>query len=276
MASHFNSSRPAPETACEPPRAGRRWGAAAWGWLVAVALALAWQAVTYRGLYPWAAEWQFARFDRDFPTLTLAGLAMLFGWPALLLRRRTARLDGGLRVGHGSMHALFGLAAALALAALASFGWTFALPRADGAPRLLAATARSLPDGPAVLPANVRFGRVASFGRGILLLRHRALYAPVLDAGGIRTVVELAADGTPPGRQGILVHAELPGPLVRLYGAIGYRLTARPAVLYASAATLRWPYYLAALQLALGATALLLAGWCQQQHVRRLTRRAAG
>lgn len=286
-----------------------------WLWVLAVVLYFSWEAGSYRGLFAYLCEKQFAHLGQDLPTLTFACLAMAFAWPALLFARRghaapepaapepapdgmvsaeaarraaVADLDHQARItlfwARDYMHFLFGFAAALELAALAALGWTLALPTGQGQRILFSVAAGQAlpPDGPARLVGEATYGRIASFRRGILFIERGALYAPILPpAGGdgrIHLFVEFLPEERPlirngdgvKDRDGILLHGDLPGALVHLYRAIGYRPADHYQVLYASTRTMRYPYYILSAQFALGGLAFALFGLWQRRHIRKL------
>src|SRR5258706_16101175 len=64
---------------------GLQGGVAAWS--VLVGLVLLWQAMTYRGLFAFAAEWQLNAFGNYYPALTFLVLILLFVSPSLLFLR---------------------------------------------------------------------------------------------------------------------------------------------------------------------------------------------
>lgn len=291
-----------------------------WLWVLVVVLYFAWEAATYRGLFAILAEWQFERLGQELPTFNFGLLAMLFAWPALILFRRRQlspeereqvlaeaglphqpaaadavaqlREEGALAASAARdyMHFLFGFATALALATLAALAWTLFLPGGRGTPQRFqpdAAAFDTLHDGAARLEGGLRYGRIASFGRGIFFFRRTTLYAPIIPPPGdgreVRYFVEflpaeraeVASGGSLSHRDGILVRRDLPGALVRLYTYLGYRTVPHYYVLYASPTTLRAPYLILAAQFALGALGFLFVGLWQRFHLARLPREVA-
>lgn len=277
-----------------------------WLWVLLVVLYFSWEVATYRGLFAIIAEWQFERLGQDLPTFDFMALAVAFSWPALLLVRARFRSkeqsepEGAtpaqvdiardktlaaaiLETAEEYMHVLFGFAAALAIAAMVALVWTLFLPRVDRDPTPLAPYSETVSprEGPTSFDGQLTYGRIASFGRGILFLRHTVLYAPLKPPGGdpgVRYFVEFLPDeradiragGSISHRAGILVRGDMPGALIRLYRYLGYRIAPRYYVLYASQWTMRWPYYMLAVQFALAAFAFLIVALWQRLHLRRL------
>jgi hypothetical protein len=71
-------------------------------------------------------------------------------------------------------------------------------------------------------------------------------------------------------RTGVLLRNHLPGSIIRLYRYAGYEVTPPVYTLYISSMTLRWPYYVTAIQLTLAALIALLAAFLQHRHLRRI------
>jgi hypothetical protein len=69
---------------------------------------------------------------------------------------------------------------------------------------------------------------------------------------------------------GILKQDGLPGALIRLFRYAGYRVESPHFVLFADAATMRWPYLLTAFQLGFGALLAAAVGLLQRRRVSRL------
>jgi hypothetical protein len=272
-----------------------------WAWTLLVVLYFTWEIFSYRGLFALAAEWQFVHLGQDLPTFTFGALVFIFSWPVVLILRRNHRaaaaeasvadkdrqdLVAALDSARAYMHFLFGLTMSLAFAMVVALAWTLLLPSASGEPRSVNIAAGNPPEGVAAIEGTVNYGRLASFSRGILFLRRTSIYAPVVPEAGhdqpIRYFLEflpgeradISNGGSVTHRQGILVRNDLPGGLRRLYLYLGYTPAPHYYVLYASPLTMRWPYYLAAIQLALGALAFLVAALFQRRRVNRLTRSA--
>lgn len=306
-----------------PAKRGRFRLQLLWVWVFVVVLYFSWESATYRGLFAMIAEWEFDRLGQDLPTFNFVLLTMLCSWPALsILRRRRAREymeqeeDQDVLFAHGGQteealarayreqeqrrettlalyaardytHYLFGFTAALWLAALASLLWTLTLPNSMENPRNY--TPDSLhsqkpTEGAAQFNGTLRYGRIASFGRGILFARRTSLYAPLFPPQGtdgrIRYFVEFLPAERPDirsgsiisHRQGVLVRSDLPGALIRLYRYLGYQPTPDYYVLYVSLLTMRWPYYIVAAQFLLGGLGFFGSALWQRRHLRKLQR----
>jgi hypothetical protein len=286
--------------------------AASWIWTIIVVLYFTWEAVGYHGLFAIIAEWQFVYLGQDFPTFTFCALTFIFTWPVLRLLRRRYR-EGDAREEAGSVavpstdrvdarrsldiqaavdnardhvHFLYGFAIALFLGMLLALAWTLLLPRSEGEPRPVSIARENPGEGPARLVGTVNYGRLASFSRGILFLRRTSIYAPVVSGVGhdepIRYFIEflpterayISNGASVTHRRGILVRGDLPGGLRRLYHYLGYRAAPHYYVLYASPLTMRWPYYLAAIQFGFGALVFLVVALIQRRHAARLDRKA--
>lgn len=294
-----------------------------WLWVFIVVLYFSWEAASYRGLFAMIAEWEFDRLGQDLPTFNFVLLTMLLSWPALsILRRRRARemmaeeedtdileASGGeteealerayveqeerretalaFHAARDYMHYLFGFTVALWLAALVSLLWTLTLPNSTADARAYipnSLSAQHPREGAARFDGTLRYGRIASFGRGILFARRTALYAPLFPPRGsdgrIRYFVEFLPAERPDirsgsiisHRNGILVRSDLPGALIRLYRYLGYQPAPDYYILYVSLLTMRWPYYIIAAQFMLGGLIFLAAALWQRRHLRRLRR----
>jgi hypothetical protein len=272
-----------------------------WGWTLLVVLYFTWEIYSYRGIFALIAEWQFVHLGQDLPTFTFGALVFIFSWPVARILARDYRTEAkragpsdkdsedlvaAVGAARSYMHLLFGLTMSLAFAMMVALAWTLLLPSAVGQPRPVVATAGDPGEGVAALEGTVNYGRLASFSRGILFLRRTSIYAPVVRDEGhdqpIRYFIEflpteradISNGGSVTHRRGILVRNDLPGGLRRLYLYLGYTPAARYYVLYASPLTMRWPYYLAAIQLGLGALGFLVAALLQRRRVVSLTHSA--
>jgi hypothetical protein len=272
-------------------------------WVFLVLLYFLWEASEYRGLYALLSEWQFEQFGHYLPVLTFAFLAILFGSPAAWLfraRRRADRPVLGDRTGRAAAIAtgsnfrriLFAFSGGLLGAALVTLLWTLTLPRMAPTTRIITVGA---PDsiaparGPATLRGHILYTRTAAFAQDLWITRRGVRFAPVLAAAGqerprtIRYFVELLPTDVPDPRMeqavlersGVLLRDALPGSIVRLYRYAGYTVESPYHVLYASGRTIRWPYYVTAVQLAVAALILFLAGLFQHGHLRAADRRSA-
>ena len=287
-------------------RAGRR-RVFMWTWVMLSVLYFSWEAAAYRGIFAYLTEWQFDHIGQDLPTFTFGLLTTLVAWPALRLfrRKRTAQAEladdatdaqrsvadareefhdsiASVDAARDFMHYLLGFSAALLLATAVALLWTLALPRLEGPTRQVSIVGAEPAEGPAELVGTAGYGRIASFSRGILFIRRSELYAPILAFDGNRDNIRYFVEFSPDERQlihsgssltrrrGILVRNDMPGALVRLYRYLGYYPAKRYFVLYASSATIRWPYYMIALQFGLGAAVFVVCALFQQRHMRKL------
>ena len=266
-------------------------------WVLIVTLYFLWEANRYSGLYALLAEWQFEQFGQYWPALTLALLILVFGSPfAGLLRSRdhADRRDLPDRRGREAAvstssrfaRLLFAFAGGLAGAALLTLLWTLTLPRiAPAGPLVALGSSRAIdpPLGAATVRGRPAYTRTSAFAQDLLVTSRAVRFAPILAPGEddrtIRYFVELLPDDFGPQRatptvsdfNGVLMRNTLPGSIVRLYRYAGYRIDSPSYVLYTSDKTLRWPYYVTAAQLAIGALLSLLAALLQRRHVRRIS-----
>jgi hypothetical protein len=297
-----------------------------WLWVFGITFYFAWEAAAYRGLFAIVSEWEFDRLGQDLPTFNFTMLTMLLGWPALLLlgrfrdrqlraeeesneaaapaialdeeaiakayetqlRRHQHRL--AMLVARDYMHFLTAFMSALWVAAFAVLVWAISLPDSTDNPRHYTpdSLSRQHPtEGAARFDGAMRYGRISSFGRGILLARRTSLYAPLVPPSGsdgrVRYFIEFLPSERPDvhsggiihHRDGVLVRSDLPGALIRLYRYLGYRPVADYYVLYASPITLRWPYLIVCWQFLFAGSLFALTALWQRLHLRRLTREVA-
>jgi hypothetical protein len=260
-------------------------------WAGLVSVFLLWQAITYSGLIALIGEWQFNVLGRYFPAFTYILLVVLLvvpGW--LLFRRPRARGDREiwatrtLRSARGFQRLLFGVAAGLGLAALISVITIAFLPTANG-PRqeiaLQALPVTKLREGATTLRGTVQFERTAAFDEEFLVFRRHWRFAPMVSAGtdndDYQFFVELPPI-TKPGQvysvpramTGVLRHGGLPGEVIRLYRYSGARVEEPYYVLFADGASVRWPHWQVAAQLALGAILFAGLGLWQRRRFHRL------
>ncbi|SEN61152.1 hypothetical protein SAMN05192583_3146 [Sphingomonas gellani] len=263
-------------------------------WVLVVSLYFLWEADHYSGLYAWFAEWQFDLFGQYLPVLTYALLVIGFGWPAAWLlraRRRADRreLSGREAVVYTSSNfrrVLFAFAGGLAGAALVVLLWTLTLPRV-APPRQVVEVGSSLAgdpaEGPVILRGRIDYARTSALAEDLLVTTKGMRFAPMFGSSGddgrqIRYFVELLPSDlgrprtvpTRSVRAGVLVRNRLPGSIVRLYRYAGYTVEKPFYVLFASNASIRRPYIVTAVQLALAALIALVAALFQHRHVRRI------
>lgn len=298
-----------------------------WVWVCGVVLYFAWEAAAYRGLFAYVSEWEFDRLGQDLPTFNFTILTMLLAWPAFLLlgrfrdrRLRDAEEDAAVDQvepldeeaaaralveqdkrhnnrlaminARDYMHFLFAFTAALWFAALLILLWAMGLPDSTDDPKRYTPAALFAKDqhpqeGAARLEGTLHYGRISSFGRGVLFARRTALYAPLIPPEGsdgrIKYFIEflpaerpdIHSGGIINHRDGVLIRADLPGALIRLYRYLGYRPAPNYHVLYVSPVTVRWPYFVIASQFLTGGLLFFLSAFWQRYHLRRLSRAIA-
>jgi hypothetical protein len=266
-------------------------------WVLVVLLYFLWETLQYRGLYALLAEWQFDQFGQFAPTLTFALPVLLFASPALLLLRdrhqrddpryaRRTPADAAYVSAMRFRQLLFVVASALLSAAVvvAIVSLTRSVDRRSE--RIVvadAATARGVEGGPATLRGSILFDRTAAFAQNLLVTRRGVRFAPIVahklqdDMPDIAYFVELEPRDSAridqtrrvEDRTGTLVRNNLPGAIERLYRYAGLRVARPYYVLYNSTQTMRAPYLVVAVQLALAGVVLIVAGLLQTLHLRR-------
>lgn len=265
-------------------------------WVLIVSLYFLWEADHYVGLYAWLAECQFDLLGQYLPVLTYALLVIAFGWPAAWLLRARHRPDRRDLVGrNAAIHTsanfrrvLFSFAGGLAGASLASLLWTLTLPRLGPPRRIVDASVISLEtitEGPAILRGRIDYARTSALAEDLLVTTRGMRFAPMFGSRDstdrqIRFFVELLPSDlgrprvvpTNSARAGVLVRSRLPGSIVRLYRYAGYSVEEPFYVLFASNTSIRRPYVIAAVQLALAALIAIIAGLFQHRHVRLISK----
>lgn len=272
-------------------------------WSLIACVILVWWMALYTGWLEPLGEWQFARFGRFYPTLTILTVAALAIVPIGLvirarhghLRRRrrkaiaspgeAARLgvDHALRSGRRAERLFAAIGVCALVLALLAFIAPFLTPPAGGpVVGIEADSPEPLRAGPARLAGAYRLGPVGRFEERFLFIRHTVYVAPVFPVGGgdarLLTVVEprLAGPGFRPISQGVIVPRGLPRELELLYRNAQVPLAERLALLMRDEAQRVWRYRTLAgeaLAVALLAGLFLLAF---RRHRRRLAERAAG
>lgn len=273
-------------------------------WIVAVVAFFTWQAGAYRGVVALLAEWQFNEFGVYHPLLTfLVFVLILAPLPFLFTRRRrkaavvaaSAAVPAATfsPVRNDMTRAIGDATRFLQMLAVGAVGCMFAaliacvmlllLPSARGPiQRISASTTR--PDTPSQglteLRGGILYTRTSAFDEDLLLTRRNVRFAPMIEAGAdpseVRYFVELSpTDGssrteTTSIRQGILVKDALPGELFRLYRYAGFRVTPTHYVLFRSTATMRWPYWIWALEFGIAGLVIALGAMIQWLRRRRL------
>jgi hypothetical protein len=252
--------------------------------------------------------WQFARFGRYFPALTiiipLIIIAILWMLGARLLARARHRrnpdaspLDQRVTLGDGAR--LFLLIGWLSgLGALAVFGHFLQLPDGDGAIRTVNVTATrpvTFSEGPVRLVAAPPLGPVARYVEDLMVTRRTTYFVPVgivphvgvgrprhrapfnlfveveRIAGDESTDPRLPATFAPGGEHdGILRADALPPEIAQMYRDVGYPVAAQSAVLFRSAdSAQRGVIVLMAEFIAFGLIALLFGLWMRRVDRRR-------
>jgi hypothetical protein len=260
-------------------------------WSVFAAGVLLWQTIAYRGIPSAFAEWQFDRFGQYFPVLTLLLLVALFGFPIFyfLFRRHRIRLQSrnvpmeetALLQAHAKVfrNRLAWLAGGFAVAALLPLFFALGQPSGSGKVNPVSVASTAAPaEGATALSGTIRFDRAATLNETLLLMRWQRRFAPVQPASGslsrLRYFVELrdgetqAPSGAP--RQGILERGGLPGELAALYRNAGYEIAEPHYILFASSASMRWPYLAFAGQLGFLALLFGAAAAVQSRRLRKM------
>jgi hypothetical protein len=264
------------------------------GWLFAVTLYFAWEAASYRGLYGRISEWQFVHFGHYSPILTFMLLVLLFGSPALWILRFGSKRFGMSKayrtrvtaetIGSRLRKALYIFSAGLAAASLATLVWTLTLPTFKPPYRIInvgGAGDQRPASGATMITGHINYLRTSAFAQDLIVTKRGVRFAPMeapgRNDGTIRYFVELlpvARNAAPPvdepvsTKAGILMPDALPGSIVRLYEYAGYKVERPYYVLFTNPHSMRWPYYLTAIQLALGALLSLIAAGLQDYHLR--------
>lgn len=271
-------------------------------WSLIASMILVWWMAVYAGWLAPLGEWQFARFGRFYPTLTVMALAALAIVPiGLIIRARHRHLRRkrreamaapdvvgrqGIEHAMRSAHRAQWLFGAVAICALmlgtAALIVPLLNPPATGAPVAIGASDRNLwREGPARLSGTYRLGPVGRFEERFLFIRHTIHVAPVFAIGGgparLLTVVEkrATAPGYRPIGEGTLVPHGVPRELMYLYRNAGIAVTERPALLLRGEVQRTWRYRTLAAEAFVVA---LLAGsfyLAFRRHRRRLAERSA-
>lgn len=272
------------------------------GWLIVVILYFLWEAATYRGLYARLAEWQFDWLGYYMPILTYGGLALLFATPALWLLRTGRKRDADtapladeaekiVESGDRLRRIFLTVAAGFLIAAAATLLWTLTLPGFAAPTRtiIVGSPESAAPEkGPAYLRGQTLYPRTALFTQDLLFLFERDVrFAPVVAPGSKDGSIRYFAELPPPpatdktsaapvygdpraGHAGVLMRSDLPGSIRQLYGYAGLTIEKPYFVLYRSPVTMRWPYYVIAVQLLLGSLIAFIMAMVQRRHVRRV------
>lgn len=245
---------------------------------VAGAVILLWQGSQYIGLVERLGEWQFAKVDRYWPTLTptlIVLLALIVMGLIMMLRHRYRARRGASAVTPLEQYqrVLIGetrlLRIAAMLTAIGAVGALFCVLSvftiSDVGPvREVDVRAAATPlEGPARLLGRIDMAHIAILSHHVLFVRQDLPLAPVASSTGIvRYLVELERVPTrleqySAPHTGSLRRFPAARELAPLYRSVGITLGDNPYVLLRSAETLRWTWKAAAAQSAVFA---LVAG----------------
>lgn len=220
---------------------------------------------------------------------------ILFGWPIawLLKDTRSAARDGdpitnedeeALRLNQNLRRTLFALAGGLGGAALVVLGWTLTLPTLSAPTAVVAVGSRQSlnpPLGSISLKGGILYDRTSVFAQNLIFKTRGVRFAPIIDPQDpvptIRYFIELQPSDIqngdivvePVSRTGLLRMNALPGSVVQLYKYAGFDVSNPHYVLYTDPLTIKWPYYVTAIQLACAALICLIAALFQHHHVER-------
>lgn len=264
-------------------------------WFFLISIYFLWEAENYTGFYAFIAEMEFDFLGQYWPIFTYSILMMLFGWPIawLLKDTRSAARNGdlttddyeeALRLNQNLRRTLFALAGGLCGAALVVLCWTLTFPKL-GAPAAVVTigSPQSLnpPLGSISLKGGILYDRTSVFAQNLIFKTRGVRFAPIIDPQDrvptIRYFIELRPadlqDGNmvaePVSRTGLLRINALPGSVVQLYKYAGFDVSSPHYVLYTDPMTIKWPYYVTAIQLACAAFICLVAALFQHRHVER-------
>lgn len=241
--------------------------------LIAFAI-LAGQLVTYTDLIGRLGEWQFARFGRYFPALTVL-LPIVLGliiWTAAakILRMIAGRRHGTRVVGKrrillvDATRLLFILAAVAGLLTLAVFTHYVQLPDSRGKLQLVSLktlSAKGLVEGPVKLVDAPGIGPVSRYADGVIFTQRTSFFLPVGSAATAHEIrsgskaarpFNLFVEIDPPAgdisndalnrlasvksaeHRGLLRAGALPSEIVAMYRGAGYPVETRSSVLFLS------------------------------------------
>ncbi len=259
-----------------------------------IGLIVLWLTVSYRGIVALAAEWQFDTFGRYYPSATymLYLLLMLVPiWGFVVVRRRVRRRRGVVDsvpdpiqtalVIRGVFLVLGGACLVVAVISLLTM---LTLPSATGEVHVVEVAttpSREIRQGPTQLVGSINYLRTAAFDQDLWLVRRSTRFAPMNGIGPdgrtVRFFIELAPEERPSVsstelRRGILREEGLPGELIRLYRYVGYRFDNPYYVLFSSAESMRWPYFVVAGEYVLGGCVFAAFALLQRLFADRLRR----
>lgn len=278
------------------------WRVLAVAWIGLIVIYFLVEGWRYNGLYASLAEWQFARFGRQWPIATYCFLVLLFSIPALILstikpRRLPAQTEGlhdeereydphALRLSKAAsrQYVLFSLASVLIFATLLILALTLFLPQAQKVSATVALQSTSnqvLHEGPARLSGRILQSHIATSKSDLFTKGVDSRFAPLLPVDGrgpVHVFVELLPDEVFEGDQplvdltGILVNNALPGPIDTLYRGSKMPIANNPSVLFRSRATMVRPYYQIAQQVGIAALLMLIVAFFDRRRYRHLSK----
>ncbi len=261
-------------------------------WAIIVSAFFLWQTILYKGIAGRLAEWQFARFDTYFPTLTLLALVALFTLPFLALLALKRRLSTSktemssrskaIAAGGSFLRILYGLTFMAFLASIVTMLLMLRLPSEGGSVQQIKLTARydATPnEGPTNLIGAIDYRHVAKLEENLGPIKRDTYFAPIVASGSKPTQIDYFVEVTPskdnPGAfmsvgAGILRRNSLPGELVSLYRKSGYAVARPHYVLHKSVEAMQWPFVIVAVQYAVTGLILLIVALLYRRHRNRL------
>jgi hypothetical protein len=255
------------------------------------------QAATYSGIIEWLAEWQFARFGRYFPALTIGLILLLFVGLWLIasrLRRRARKqkilVDPVIRDSRrlaSAANFMFVSVGLGGLLALGTFISSIQQPSMDGTPAVadLSGGEVALKAGPMRLTGLSAVGPISRHAEDVMLFRATRYFAPV---GSTRL-----EDGTPafnlfvevegpqearlrPRMNGLMRFNALPLEVVEMYNGAGYPTARRSAVLFRTETSADRPALLLAAEFLVYALIAAAFGLLLRRRERRILRALEG
>ena len=223
-----------------------------WATLVLVVLSV--QAWSYTGLFSQLAEWQFTKFKRMFPAMTITAIAFLSSLPLLVLLsirvRRHRKYYGPPTLEHALerevriSHFLLSVIGALTVLCLISF--VLAINKEK--PLTTLSTSLNYLDnvrtqeGPLETEAVVLHNRIASYRQDTALFQSALLLAPVTQGDDAKSLkyfkVISKIDARPASTEkvsGYVREIKLPGGFQRLFTNSGYTVSNPAYVIYPNA-----------------------------------------
>jgi hypothetical protein len=267
------------------------------GIFVIIASIILWQAVDYWGLVGWLAELQFALLKTYYPPVTFLILLALICSPLAVYRvitrmrsdkksrsPETRRWRAATRAAR-LMRLFAWLAAGCALTAIVGLVMISDLPRDDGVVNhiLVGSPAAASPAlGKTELEGDIGSKATAALYAQVPKLATATYFAPVFAARtsgpSVQYFVEMHRVSNTKAefeatRVGVLARNALPGEIMAVYRGAGYVVQKPYYVLYASAQSMRMPYYIFALEFGAAAMLFVVFSFIQRWH-RNAIRRA--